>query len=109
MYKISFTSVSGQSIYAFVLMIIYIIVYLNTPYVGESAPIQRYTYIFTYFPLLMYYMILFPDSVLIPSKAFFPNLSDSLAMKANSIFAWVGLLLMLFLLLGLHFFYKNTL
>ena len=107
-YKTSYTCIPKQSIYAFVLMVLYGIVYFTTPYINDYAPVQRYTYIFSTFPLIMYYIILFPHSVLIPTKAFFPKLSDHLAVDATIIMAWVGFLSMFILLLGLSFFYKNS-
>ena len=98
-----------QSIYAFVLMLFYIVIYLNTPYIqGEDSVITRYVYIFSYFPMVAYYIILFPHSVLIPTKEFFPNLSDHLAIDATIVIAWAGLIIMFFLLLGVRYFYKAT-
>jgi len=104
-YKTYYKHIPAQSIYAFVLMLIYIVIYFYTPFVqGEYSPLKRYIYIFTYFPLFAYYMILFPRSVLIPTEDFFPKLSGRLAIDATIVMAWLGLLLMFVLLLGLRFF-----
>jgi len=98
-----------QSIYVCVLMLLYIVIYLNTPYIqGEDSVITRYVYIFSYFPMVAYYIILFPHSVLIPTKEFFPNLPDRLAIDATIVIAWAGLIIMFFLLLGVKYFYKVT-
>jgi len=93
-YETSYSQISKQSYYAFILMLIYMVIYLNIPYMKEYTFVQRYTYIFKYFPLIAYYMVLFPHSVMIPTKEFFPNLSDRLVIDATTILAWLGFLVM---------------
>jgi hypothetical protein len=80
-------------------MIMYIIQYRYTPLLEEEHSISsRYLYIFTWYPLASYYIILFPQSVLVPIREFFPELKDRLAEKATVVVAWVGLHVMLVLL-----------
>lgn len=106
-YETSYSQIPRQSYYAFVLMLIYMVIYLNIPYMKEYTFVQRYTYIFKYFPLITYYIILFPHSVVIPTKEFFPNLSDRLAIDATIILAWIGFFFMFTLLVGVNFFYQR--
>jgi len=106
MYKTSSKHIATQSMYAFVLMLVYIGLYLSTADLQVHTPMQRYRYVFTYFPLFAYYMILFPRCVLIPTQEFFPKLSDRLAIDATIVMSWIGLLFMVVLLLGKKLFYE---
>ena len=86
-------------------MVIYIFVYLNTPYVqGEEKTVNRYVYFFTFYPLVAYYMILFPKSVFLSLHHFFPDLPEYIAEHAIVILAYMGLIFLLLVLLGVKLF-----
>ena len=105
LFKTPYTAIYKQSIYAFALMVIYLFVYLNTPYVqGEEETVNRYVYLFTFYPPMAYYMILFPQSVLLPLHHFFPNLPEYLAERAMVVLAYMGLIFLLLVLLGVKLF-----
>lgn len=108
LYQTSYTQIPTLNKYAFVLMVCYIVIYLNMPQMEGYAFVHKYTYVFAYYPLVSYFIILFPHCVLIPTKDFFPQLSDHLAIKATRIIAWVGFLLMFTLLVGVNFFYQSN-
>lgn len=104
-FKTSYVSIHKQSIYAFVLMLVYIIVYLGTDAVqGMYEPLGRYVYVFTFYPPMAYFIILFPRSVLVPLHQFFPNLPEYLAERAMVVLAYMGLVFLLLIVLGLKFF-----
>ena len=91
--------IKKQYIYLVIVMVVYMTLYLYTPFLQEKHSIgSRYLYIFTWYPVASYFIILFPHSVLVPIHDFFPKLNDRLAEKATVVVAWVGLHVMLLLL-----------
>jgi len=95
--------IKKQYIYLFIIITIYMILYLHAPFLQEKHSIgSRYLYVFIWYPLVSYFIILFPHSVLVPIHDFFPGLNDKLAEKTTIAVAWVGLHVMLLLLSVLY-------
>lgn len=97
-------SIYKKDIYGFILISLYVYVYLNTPEIqDESQVLNRFEYVFSLYPAVAYYMILFPQSIFIPLHELFPELPDYLAERAIVVFSYVGLVFLLLMLFFVRF------
>ena len=81
------------------LILVYLIIYLNTPSMHEDAQIlNKFNYVFSLYPVMAYFMILFPKSIFIPLHELFPDLPDYLAERAIIVFSYASLVALLLML-----------